>query len=402
MNRTSNFSILRETLGEYIDFDFADELSPPKRKRDGNFYATYIAELQAQYATLARGSRTVVIKELSPKQAEIYHQLSSIWHPNLETIYGVLPVGDFFISLNEFISKPSGLFYPTEELKYQRTLSLEEYIQNFGCFSEKQALIFMIQLCEGLETLSRLHLVHGDISPQNILLTDRHSFYPDAYPKINGLHRSIILKIIDFDITRMQKAQNHLVTAVEGTNPYAAPEILDYKTPTDRVDIYSLGCVLSFMLTGKSPKQDIKKNLDGQYSHLVKRIIEKCTSDYNLRYKNVTQLKQALAQQLSPHSVFRMIPGFRSGHPLRMCIATVAYCCLLLLLVFTIIPDPELWPWIPALILSVTMLFDIFHLGERFPIYVRYRENYPWLRYIVKLIFGIAVPFFLLGFLQSL
>ena len=61
--------------------------------------------------------------------------------------------------------------------------------------------------------------------------------------------------MIDFDITSRFKNENHMVTVIAGTNPYAAPEILDFKNPTDRVDIYSLGCVLAFMIAGKSPKQ---------------------------------------------------------------------------------------------------------------------------------------------------
>lgn len=36
----------------------------------------------------------------------------------------------------------------------------------------KEALIFLLQLCEALENISELSLVHGDVSPQNILLTD--------------------------------------------------------------------------------------------------------------------------------------------------------------------------------------------------------------------------------------
>ena len=46
--------------------------------------------------------------------------------------------------------------------------------------SEKEALIFLLQLCEALENISELSLVHGDVSPQNILLTD---VLPLKFPK---------------------------------------------------------------------------------------------------------------------------------------------------------------------------------------------------------------------------
>ena len=53
-----------------------------------------------------------------------------------------------------------------------RSLTLEDFILKMRTLSEKEALIFLLQLCEALENISELSLVHGDVSPQNILLTD--------------------------------------------------------------------------------------------------------------------------------------------------------------------------------------------------------------------------------------
>ena len=79
------------------------------------------------------------------------------------------------------------------------------------------------------------------------------------------------MKLIDFDIAREEKGSHHMVTTVAGTNPYAAPEILDYQTPIDRVDIYSLGCVFAFMLTGKSPKQMSREEFQSSLSKSVRQ-----------------------------------------------------------------------------------------------------------------------------------
>ena len=65
--------------------------------------------------------------------------------------------------MNEFIPKPSALTYP-DFLLGKRSLSLEDYISEYGCLSEKEALIFLLQLCKGLEGLSSLSLVHGDVA----------------------------------------------------------------------------------------------------------------------------------------------------------------------------------------------------------------------------------------------
>ena len=140
-----------------------------------------------------------------------------------------------------------------------RSLTLEDFILKMRTLSEKEALIFLLQLCEALENISELSLVHGDVSPQNILLTDvlplnsqKQQPTSSTGKSITELCRNVAVKLIDFDIAREEKGSHHMVTTVAGTNPYAAPEILDYQTPTDRVDIYSLGCVFAFMLTGKS------------------------------------------------------------------------------------------------------------------------------------------------------
>ena len=90
-----------------------------------------------------------------------------------------------------------------------------------------------------------------------------------------------------------------MVTVIGGTNPYAAPEILDFKNPTDRVDIYSLGCVLSFMIAGKSPKQISAEEFHKKCSKRIRKIIFKCTADYSRRYKKISALRHDLEKLLA-------------------------------------------------------------------------------------------------------
>lgn len=290
---------MQQALEKYIDFDFLDELSSPKQKKDGNFYSTYSAELQPEYMTLASDQGSVILKEISPEQAAVYEKLSASWNPYIETVFGVLTVSGQYLAVNEFIKKPSQLIYTSSHLAEKRCLSLEDYVNNYGCLSENEAIIFLIQLCKGLESLASSSLVHGDVAPQNILLTDRPSIIPEPYMHIEGLHQKICCKLIDFDITSKFKDHNHMVTVVAGTNPYAAPEILDYKNPTDRVDIYSLGCVLTFMLTGKSPKQISFQDLHRLCSKRIRKIIVKCTADYSGRYKKISSLRHKLESMIS-------------------------------------------------------------------------------------------------------
>lgn len=296
---------MEKALETYIDLDFLDPLSSPRQKKDGNFYSTYLAELKPEYMYLAPDSGSVILKEISYQQAKIYEKLSQTWNPYVEAVFGVFQVSGQYMAINEFIQKPSYLVYASRKLAEKRNLSLEDYISEYGCLSEREAIIFLIQLCHGLETLASLSFVHGDVAPQNILLTNRTMIAPEPYGYIDGIHQKLTCKLIDFDITNKVKNQNHMVTVVAGTNPYAAPEILDYKNPTDRVDIYSLGCVLSFLLTGKSPKQIEPCELRSKCSKRIRKVIAKCTADYSKRYKKVSVLRHTLEKMLpSPPVIF--------------------------------------------------------------------------------------------------
>ena len=324
-----------QALEPYFDLDFLDPLSTPRKKKDGNYYTTYIAELQPSQTTLVPDSGSVILKEISSAQADIYEKISTIWNPYVETVFGVIRQDSQNLAVSEFISKPSALTYP-DSLLDKRSLSLEDYINEYGCLSEKEALIFLLQLCSGLEGLASLSLVHGDVAPQNILLTDRPALIPEPYQEVSGIHQKISCKLIDFDIAGKFKNQNHLVTVIAGTNPYAAPEILDYKNPTDRIDIYSLGCVLAFMLTGKSPKQISAQELNAKCSKRVRKLIAKCTADYSGRFQNCRVLRKRITKILyvtaPPYGGFlNRIPGFRGRHPVKMAILLVLLFMLFLL-----------------------------------------------------------------------
>lgn len=93
-----------------------------------------------------------------------------------------------------------------------RSLTLEDFILKMRTLSEKEALIFLLQLCEALENISELSLVHGDVSPQNILLTDvlplnsqKQQPTSSTGKSITELCRNVAVKLIDFDIAREEK-----------------------------------------------------------------------------------------------------------------------------------------------------------------------------------------------------
>ena len=117
-------------LKNYIDFDFTDQLSPPRLKKDGNYYATYVSEIRQEHAVLSPDRCSVVLKEIPASLTEIYRKISSRWSPYIETVYGVLSENGHSLAINEFIQKPACLSYPTKELLEMRSLTGGFYSEN--------------------------------------------------------------------------------------------------------------------------------------------------------------------------------------------------------------------------------------------------------------------------------
>lgn len=328
MTEEKTIDFFQNELKKYFDFDKNFNRISSAEKADGNEYDVYLTDLKKEFQNGSENN-SVIIKELSFQQAATYSQISSGWNPYLETIYGVLEKEGYYISVHEFVKAPESLNWEN------RSLNLEEYITHFGCFSETDALILLWQLCEGVKALQELNLTHGDIAPQNILLTDvcRWEEFCSPLPNTSG---KISLKLIDFGITKDKKDRDHEVTTVMGTKPFAAPEILDFRYPTDRVDIYSIGCILHYMVTGKSPKETDVKQSKKRISRRTYYITRRCTAGYEKRYHNIPKLQKEILYQYrnSANMIYRILsymPGQKSSRLPMQIMTFCLYTAILIL-----------------------------------------------------------------------
>lgn len=144
------------------------------------------------------------------------------------------------VYLFDFGVSSEGTFYYVMELL--EGISLQRLVDKFGPQPPARIVYILKQVCMSLGEAHSRGLVHRDIKPSNIFLTVVGMEYDFA-------------KVLDFGLVKNISADEslHLTAAggVAGTPAYMAPEIALGEAEIDgRVDIYSLGCVAYFLLTG--------------------------------------------------------------------------------------------------------------------------------------------------------
>jgi serine/threonine-protein kinase len=137
-----------------------------------------------------------------------------------------------------------GTFYYAME--YLPGLNLETLVERHGPLPPERAIHFLRQVCGALREAHGIGLLHRDIKPSNIIACERGGV-PD------------VAKLLDFGLVQgvgLQMEANRLTVqgTVLGSPPYMAPEQGAGRTDLDaRVDVYSLGGVGYYLLTGQQP-----------------------------------------------------------------------------------------------------------------------------------------------------
>ena len=142
-------------------------------------------------------------------------------HPSIVTIYDVCDEGDISYILMEYVEG----------------VSLKAFEEQNGRMDPALAVALTAQLASALDHAHKHNIIHCDIKPQNIVLTE-----------------TMVPKIVDFGISRIVSNETMAFTAsVVGSVHYFSPEQAQGLAVTAQSDIYSLGIVFYEMLTGKVP-----------------------------------------------------------------------------------------------------------------------------------------------------
>ncbi|ORZ20725.1 kinase-like domain-containing protein [Absidia repens] len=125
-------------------------------------------------------------------------------------------------------------------LEYAENGSLMSTLKSFGAFPEKLVASFCIKILHGLEYLHDNQVVHCDLKAANILTTKTGD-----------------VKLTDFGVSLNLKIKAVDDQTVSGTPNWMAPEVIELKGASTKSDIWSLGCTLIELVTGKPPYADL-------------------------------------------------------------------------------------------------------------------------------------------------
>ncbi|HJR61869.1 MAG TPA: serine/threonine-protein kinase [Vicinamibacterales bacterium] len=182
--------------------------------------------------------------------------LASVSHPNIVSIITAEKEENVFFIVMEYVAGET----------------LENVIGATGALDVTRALDFTCQICNAVDHAHRQGVIHRDLRPANVLVTEND-----------------MLKVADFGTSRFLEIAAHGTTVI-GSPPYMAPEQFQGKA-VFASDIYSLGVTMYQMLTGMLPydtpaPSDIGKLMSGELvspPRLKNPLIPKLISDIVMR-----------------------------------------------------------------------------------------------------------------------
>jgi serine/threonine-protein kinase len=202
---------------------------------------------KARHQHMQRAVALKVIRKdrlASPKAVKRFYQeiklAGALHHPNIVLAYDAGPAGR-----NHYFA-----------MEYVEGVDLARLVKENGPLPVPQACDYVRQAALGLQHAHEKGLVHRDIKPSNLLVS-RAPADTGASAASEAAPRGDVVKLLDLGLARLQGDGDTGMTrtgTVVGTPDYLAPEqALNAKAADIRADLYSLGCTLYCLLTGKPP-----------------------------------------------------------------------------------------------------------------------------------------------------
>lgn len=338
-------------------------------------YYKRIAPLNAEHGVFlvqdSSSGRVFVLKELTTYDASVFGRLKAAPVKGVPRIYEAIEDAGRLTVIEQYVDAEP----------------LSALLKRRGVLKEAEALDITRKLAVILDGLHSMEpaVIHRDIKPSNVLVSEGGE-----------------VTLIDLDAAKTEKTGEPRDTELIGTAGYAAPEQYGFAASTPQTDIYSVGVLLSVMLTGKLPNEAEAPGLAG-------RVIKKCTDiDPEKRYRSARRLLKALkgaapaeaAPRRERRASRKYLPlGFRSLTPWKM-IAAAGFYGLLIAMCATAPMTSEGWGLWANRFFMFAALINLVLLPSNFcgvlDLLGISRIKTLWVRVLVTILFTLFISFMLI------
>jgi DNA-binding NtrC family response regulator len=195
----------------------------------------------ARHQLLARPAAVKLVRETAVGVGEDEHALRQRFAREAQSTAELR--SPHTVQLFDFgVTETGSFYYVMERL---RGMDLKRMVERFGPLPSERTVFLLRQACLSLSEAHGLGLVHRDIKPANLFVCRLGPQYD-------------FVKVLDFGVVSQQgRPSSTAITMsgmVLGTPAFLAPELVSGKASFDgRADIYALGCVAFWLLTGRPP-----------------------------------------------------------------------------------------------------------------------------------------------------
>ncbi len=204
-------------------------------------------------------------------------QLAAIDNPHLPRVIEAYALPDAFATV----------------CTYVEGFSVAQLVSARGALDAAQAHAILTDVCDAADALHARGVIHRDITPTNVIVAS------------DGAH------LIDLGIARVGDASARHDTTTLGTWGFAAPEQYGFAQTDARSDVYSIGCLAAYMLTGIRPHEAGFEAALRSLPAAIRSCIEKaCSFEPSARYGSARELLEAFHEADT-------VPVRRGGLPAR-------------------------------------------------------------------------------------
>ena len=286
-------------------------------------------------------NKIYIKKTVTNYNLNVYEKLKTINCANFPEIIELIEFNNQLTIIEEFINGNT----------------LQEILDKNIVLDKDTILNYIMTICDALDKLHSLSepIIHRDIKPSNIMISN------------DG-----ILKVIDFDASRIYNKDEIEDTYLLGTEGYASPEAYGFAQTDCRSDIYSIGVLINVLLTKHFPKEKIVSGDIGE-------VVKKCTNiSPDLRYSSLMEVKKDILKIQNKKFIYNKsafkLPGFRGDSWICKILGSFWYLTLALMPYFcytdkisgTTLADSVL---IPLSVFALTLLYgNYLNILDRLPL----------------------------------